>query len=108
MNGETQKWDRVSIELPPGWHDVLVKLSDLSGLKLKYLYTLAVERLLVDSDIRRVIEDAWTTERHTRGDLGRVAGSYTAAEMEERFREAMKTKDASPSKNRKKKKKPRS
>lgn len=104
MNGETEKWDRVSIELPPGWHGVLVKLSDLSGLKLKYLYTLAVERLLVDSDIRRVIEDAWTTERRTRSDLGRVGRSFTAAGLEERFRKAMKTKDASPSKTRKKKK----
>ena len=104
MNGEAEKWDRVSIELPPGWHAVLVKLSDLSGLKLKYLYTLAVERLLDDSDLRRVIEDAWTTDRRTKTDLAQVGRGYTPAKLEERYRQAIKTKDASPSKNRKKKK----
>lgn len=103
MNGDSEKWERVSIELPPGWHDVLVKLAGLSGLKLKYLYTLAVDRLLADSDIHMVIEDAWTTERQAKSDLARVARSYTVADMEERFREEIKKNEDSAARSRKKK-----
>ena len=103
MSRNLEEWQRVPIELPRGWHDVVRKLSDERGPKMKYFYTLAVRRLLADPDILRVIADAWDTQRDTEADLGRVARVFTVAELEKRLIEAKKKEDASDSKSRKKK-----
>lgn len=100
MSRKSEEWQRVPIELPRGWHDVLHTLSDERGPKMKYFYTLAVRRLLSDPDILRVVADAWDTQRETQTDLGRVARLFTVAEIEERLFDAKKKEDASDSRKR--------
>ncbi len=71
-------WDRPSIELPPGWHALLQELSDVTGVKLKYLYTLAVEQLLANINVQRVSNKAWKIQREAGEDLDGVGERHTA------------------------------
>ena len=84
MSNESHGWEKRSVELPPGWHAAVLKLSELTGVKLKYLYSVAVDRLLAESDVAGIEEAAWTLQRRSRKDLGRVASSHNAAAIERR------------------------
>ncbi len=68
-------WDRPAIELPPGWHKLIGELAreGPQDLKMKYVYTLAVFRLLTTEDIGSIVEEAWEIERECREHLDAVA-----------------------------------
>lgn len=72
-----EDWDRPSIELPPGWHALLQQISQETGTKLKYLYTLAIDELLGGIDIARVGAKAWEIQRETGEDLPGVGARHT-------------------------------
>ena len=73
-----KRWGRPSIELPPGWHALLVELSDATDVSLKYLYTLAVDQLLAKINIERIARKGWIIRQETGQNLERVGARYTA------------------------------
>ncbi len=79
------KSEKLTIELPPGWHGAMQKLSEKTGVSLKYLYTLAVDRLLSDPKTEAVEEAAWDIERRMRKDLQALAARHTANQIAERY-----------------------
>ena len=84
MSIDRGKWEKRGIELPPGWHDVLLKISEVTGVSLKYLYTVAVDRLLSDDDIKGIGKEAWDVRRDTSTDLEEVSARHTVEAFEKR------------------------
>ena len=76
MQNRGEIWERRSIELPPGWHDVLTELSRLSGVKLKYLYSVAINQMLTDADFDQIVKAAWDLHRQTGEDITRVGACH--------------------------------
>ncbi len=74
-------WDRRTIELPPGWHDLIKELKNEAQptLKMKYIYTLAVEQMLAGGDVEAIVEGAWKLERECREDLSAVENRHAKA-----------------------------
>lgn len=74
-------WDRRTIELPRGWHELIKELATGAQpkLKMKYLYTLAVEAVLTSDDVEGIVERAWQIERECRADLGAVEKRHAKA-----------------------------
>lgn len=84
MTSKREGWEKRGIELPPGWHGAMLKLSELTGVSLKYLYTLAVDRLLADASIEGVEEAAWNIQRLARKELSELSQRHTAEQVEKR------------------------
>ncbi len=80
-----EKSEKLTVELPPGWHGAMQKLSEKTGVSLKYLYTLAVDRLLSDPKAEAVEEAAWDIERRMRKDLQALGARHTANQIAERY-----------------------
>ena len=88
MSSEHETWEKRGIELPPGWHAALLKLSELTGVSLKYLYTVAIDRLLTDADVEGVEEAAWNIQRRAKKDLQRVGARHTPGDVEKKHQQA--------------------
>lgn len=85
MYEQRTEWDRRSIEIRPGWHAVVQELSVQTGVSLKYLYTMAVDRLLTKVDIERMTKEAWDLQRDTKRDLAAVAARHTPDSIPKRL-----------------------
>lgn len=85
MDSKDVSWDKRSIEIPPGWHEAMHKLSDLTGVGLKYLYTLALDRLLSDDGFETIEEAGSSLQRRSKKDLTTVSECHTAQSIESRF-----------------------
>lgn len=74
-------WDRRTIELPPGWHELINELAKGAQpkLRMKYIYTLAVEQLLASDDLGAIVERAWEIERECRENLDAVGKRHAKA-----------------------------
>lgn len=79
------KPEKLTVELPPGWHGAMQALAEKTGVSLKYLYTLAVDRLLADPDAHGVEEAAWEIERRMRKNLRSLGARHTADEIARRY-----------------------
>ena len=61
------KWEKLSVELPPGWHETMQKISELCGeVPLKYLYAIAIDQFLSNGDLAAIEEAAWDMHRKSR------------------------------------------
>jgi len=72
MYDEGEIWERRSIELPPGWHGVMTELAQAGRVKLKYLYSVAIDRMLRQGDFDRIVKAAWDLDQQAREDIRRV------------------------------------
>ncbi len=74
-------WDRRTIELPPGWHELINELArgGQPRLRMKYIYTLAVEQLLASGAMGAIVERAWEIERECREDQDAVGKRHAKA-----------------------------
>ena len=61
------------------------RISKTTGVSLKYLYTLAVDRLLGDTDAKGVEEAAWEIERRMRQDLRGLSAKHMPDEIGKRY-----------------------
>jgi hypothetical protein len=77
METDPSIWEKRGIEIPPGWHAAMKRLSALSGVGLKYLYAVALDRLMSDPDIDGVSEAASSLQRISRKDLRDLARRHT-------------------------------
>ena len=89
METETTPWDKRSIEIPPGWHKAMRRLSASTGVALKYLYSVALDRLLRDENFEIIEEEASVLQRRARKDLTEVSGSHTPETVEKRARKVV-------------------
>lgn len=80
---ETPK--KLTFELPRGWHAAMQQISDNTGVSLKYLYSLAVDRLLSDMDAKGVEEAAWEIERRMRQDPRALSARHSPDEVGKRY-----------------------
>ena len=71
--------DRRSIELPPGWHDVMTALLARSGVALKYLYAAAIDGLLAKGDFDVIKDEAWILDESARTNLDAVGARYPSS-----------------------------
>ncbi len=81
-------WEKPSIELPPGWHSAMQELANLTGdVPLKYVYAVAIDRFLSDSDLESIEDAVWAMQRRSRKDLGQVAARHTAEDVQNRHKD---------------------
>lgn len=85
-----EKSEKLTVELPPGWHAAMQALAEKTGVSLKYLYTLAVDRLLADCDTHAVEEAAWDMERRMRKNLSGLGARHSADEIARRYSDQRK------------------
>ena len=77
---------KLTIELPPGWHAAMQEIADATGVSLKYLYSLAVDRFLSDRDVEGVDKDAWALEKGMRKDLKGLASKHKKETLQKRYK----------------------
>jgi DNA polymerase elongation subunit (family B) len=81
-----EKWEKLSIELPPGWHAAMQTIARLTGgVPLKCLYALAIDQFLAKLDRGKIEDAAWLMHRSARKDVSAVAARHSAAEVEKRL-----------------------
>ena len=102
MKNDPYPWEKRGVEIPPGWHASMKKLSKLTGVGLKYLYALALDRLLSEKDYEQIGEAASVLQRRCRQDLDQVAERHTSEIVEARYK-AKKPKPKSAKKTQRKK-----
>lgn len=82
-----EKWDKLSVELPPGWHETMQKVSELCGdVPLKYLYGVAIDQFLTNGDLATIEEAAWAMHRHSKKDVSKISSLHKAGEIEKRLK----------------------
>jgi hypothetical protein len=82
MYEKAEAWERRSIELPPGWHALITKLSKHGRVNLKYLYSVAIDRMLTKGDFDQIVEAALDLERRARRDVARVGARHRRETIE--------------------------
>ena len=75
-------WERRSIELPPGWHALITKLSKHGRVNLKYVYSVAIDRMLSKGDFGDIVEAALELERRAKRDVARVGACHRPETLE--------------------------
>jgi hypothetical protein len=81
-----ETWEKLSIELPPGWHAAMQTVAKLTGgVPLKCFYAIAVDQFLTKLDPNKIEEEAWVMHRQGRKDIGEIASRHSAAEIETRL-----------------------
>ena len=85
MESQT-KPEKLTFELPPGWHAAMLEISNATGVSLKYLYTLAVDRLLSDRDVVCINKDAWDLVQNMRKDLRGVGSKHKKEALQKRYK----------------------
>ncbi|MCG8408058.1 MAG: hypothetical protein MI923_22900 [Phycisphaerales bacterium] len=78
--------ERITITLPPGWHAAMQEIADATGVSLKYLYSLAVDRFLGERDVEGVDKDAWALLQDMRKDLKGVASKHKKEALQKRYK----------------------
>ena len=90
MDGEPKpKWYRCSTELPPGWHEGVGAVAEACGMKLKYVYMVAVDRLLREKDASGVADAVWQMQRGTATNFKGISASHSVDELRKRYRSVM-------------------
>ncbi|HUU98253.1 MAG TPA: hypothetical protein VM487_21175 [Phycisphaerae bacterium] len=84
METDPNIWEKRGIEIPPGWHATMKRLSALTGVGLKYLYALALDRLMSDPDFSGLSEAASSLQRISRKDLRDLARRHTVEALNKR------------------------
>jgi len=82
-----EKWEKLSVELPPGWHEAMQSVAKLTGdVPLKYLYAVAIDQFLSGSDLAAITDAAWEMHRQSKTNLPEISSRYDAKELEKRLK----------------------
>ena len=86
MNSK-EKWQKLSVELPPGWHETMQKIAELAGgIPLKYVYAVAIDEFLSSGDLAAIEEAVWAMHRRSRKDPSKVSSLHNVGEIEKRLK----------------------
>ena len=90
MDTDAKSWDKRAIEVPPGWHAAMKRLSVLTGMSVKYLYALALDRLMSDADLDGMADAASKLQRMGRRNLQDLSALHTADTLNKRYEKRSK------------------